>query len=119
MSKQLAWTWEETVLAGWAAARNEWRGVNMRSPIALELSEILQALPIHPLTDRRGDFRSVGSVGRKINSLRSARPDYDGVGLRVTAMEAEVTKRFLADQPAMLRQAKGILRTYGQTYPEA
>lgn len=119
MTTRLAWTWEETVLAGWAAARNEWRGVNMRSPIVLELSEILQSLPIHPAADRYGDFRSVGSVGRKINSLRSARPDYDGVGLRVTAMEAEVTERFLADQPAMLREAEGILRKYGHTASEA
>ncbi|MEO4037818.1 hypothetical protein V3N95_00730 [Micrococcaceae bacterium Sec6.3] len=118
MAKRLAWTWEETVLAGWAAARNEWRGVNMRSPIVLELSEILQSLPIHPAADRRGDFRSVGSVGRKINSLRSARPDYEGVGLRVTAMEADVTERFLADQRAMLQEAARILQTYGHPSSE-
>ena len=113
MAKPLPWTREETILAGWAAARNEWRGVNMNSPIVAELSQILRSLPVHPTTDRNDDFRSLGSVGRKINSLRAARPDYQGKGLRVTALEAEVSGQFVKDQPKMMARARQILQDYG------
>ena len=113
MAKPLPWTREETILAGWAAARNAWRGVIMKSPIVAELSEILRSLPVHPRTNRNADFRALGSVGRKINSLRSARPDYQGKGLRVTALEAEVSGQFVNDQPKMMAEARQILQNYG------
>ena len=113
MTKRIDWTWEETVLAAWAAARNEWRGVNMRTPVVQELSDVLRALSIHPTEDRPENFRSPGSAGRKINSIRAARPDYVGIGLRVTAMEAEVADRFLADQEGMMAAAQVILDRHG------
>ena len=40
MARPLPWTLEETILAGWAAARNEWRGVNMTSRVVQDLSQI-------------------------------------------------------------------------------
>lgn len=113
MAKRITWTWEETVLAGWAAARNEWRGVNMRTPVVQELSEILRSLPIHDAAGRPDDFRSPGSVGRKINSIRAARPDYTGKGLRVIPMEADVAARFWSDEVTMMAESSGILSTYG------
>ena len=113
MTRRITWTWEETVLAGWAAARNGWRGVNMTTPVVQELSHLLQTLPVHPAPGRPEDFRSPGSVGRKINSLRAARPDYMGMGLRVTRREAEVAGRFLQDEPAMMAEAAQILFKYG------
>lgn len=117
MARPLPWTLEETILAGWAAARNEWRGVNMTSRVVQDLSQILRGLPIHPIASRPADFRSPGSIGRKINSLRSARPDYEGKGLRVTELEAAVTGRFLEDEAAMMAEARRILDRYG--VPEA
>lgn len=84
----------------------------MRTPVVQELSQLLQTLPIHPVEERPDDFRSPGSVGRKINSIRAARPDYEGKGLRVTTMEAEVAERFVKDQPSMMREASEVLAKY-------
>ncbi|MDO4239358.1 hypothetical protein [Micrococcus sp.] len=114
MTRRITWTWEETVLAGWAAARHDWRGVNERTPVVRELSLLLQALPIHPVTERPDNFRSPGSVGRKINSLRAARPDYEGKGLRVIGMEADVVNGFLRNEAAMMQEASEILAKYNQ-----
>lgn len=115
MASRIPWTWEETVLAGWAAECLNWQGVNMRTPIVKELSLLLKSLPIHPDSIRPDDFRSIGSVGRKINSLRAARPGYMGVGQRVTEMEAEVSGRFFEDPSGMLIAAGRILERYNVT----
>lgn len=65
MTRRITWTWEETVLAGWAAARNGWRGVNMTAPVVQELSHLLQTLPVHPVPGRPEDFRSPAAWGGK------------------------------------------------------
>lgn len=113
MTKRLPWTREETILAGAAAEKVSWRGVNSNTPVVLELSSVLKQFPIHSLSDRAENFRSPSSVGRKINSMRAARPDYVGVGLRVIPLEADVALRFLENPHQMKREASRICNRYG------
>lgn len=96
------------ILAAELAHNREWRGVNSDTPGIKELSQLLRASNIHPDTTKDDRFRSANSVSMKVNNLIAGHPDHTGVGLRSTAAEKSIVKRFLDNSTEMTMSAATI-----------
>ncbi|MFF7994727.1 hypothetical protein ACFZDG_33760 [Kitasatospora xanthocidica] len=67
------WAWDEVVLACAITAENGWRGLAATDPRVVELSGLLQLLPIHDAPSRNGTFRNANGVARKTFVMGNAR----------------------------------------------
>lgn len=105
----LVWTPEEMILAGDVAAMRRWRPVNSQTAELRHLSTILRLARYHPEENRPNNFRSVSSVGMKINNLRASHPTHTGLGLRPTPAETEIVNLFLLDERKMREVASELL----------
>jgi len=106
---RLDWTWDELVLAGDLLARNAWHELPDTDPRVIELSAILRALPIYPV-DRRGpQFRSPGSVRRKMTDIATQHPDSTRRQTNGNRLDREVLTAFLA-RPEEMHLAAEALR---------
>lgn len=104
-----AWTEDELVLACALVAKNRWRMLSARSPELHELSDLLRALPVHdPQLRSLPDFRSVGSVRRKTEDIRTCHPSYPRTPTKGGAPTKRVVSAFLAREAEMLQAAKVI-----------
>lgn len=103
------WTTEEMILAASVADRLEWGPVNSTREEVQELSRLLRNATFHPGASRDKKFRSVNSVGLKINNLRASHPSQKGKGLRVSKGEISIVEAFVANPSAMRRVAYRIL----------
>ncbi|MFB4308358.1 HNH endonuclease [Actinomadura sp. GTD37] len=102
------WVWDELVLACALVHRNSWREVKNYDSRAIELSNLLQKLPFHPLEIRGNDFRSPSSVQRKTADFATAHPDYKGTQTRGGRKTRQVIDAFLANPQKMLAAADRI-----------
>ncbi|MEV5276114.1 HNH endonuclease [Streptomyces sp. NPDC051994] len=104
-----AWTEDELVLACALVAKNGWRMLSAQSPQLHELSELLRALPVHR-PERRSlpDFRSVGSVRRKTEDIRTCHPSYPRTPTKGGAPTKRVVSAFLSRETEMLQAAQVI-----------
>ncbi len=76
----------------------------------MELSRVLNQLEIHPNASRPPDFRSPGSVERKLANLRSLDPSTESVGLTaVSKIDREVWEEFVNDESALYVAVSRIL----------
>lgn len=96
------------ILAADFADSINWGPVNMNTPGVAELSELLKGAGFHPENGRDPEFRSRGSVGRKVNNLRAWIPKVDQVGLRKSKSEWPIVESFLVDRDGMKTVAEGI-----------
>lgn len=78
---RLDWNREELILAGDLADDLGWSPVNARSPGIPDLSQLLRSANFHPMHLRDANFRTAGSVNRKINNLRAWIPKVGQKGL--------------------------------------
>jgi len=106
---RIFWSLEEMILAANVADGLQWRGVNAKTPQVVELSILLQAARYHPTSNRDENFRSVNSVGMKINNLKASHPSHVGVGLRVSEAEISVVEMFV-DEPRRMRSVASKLK---------
>ena len=67
------WVWDELVLACDLVVQNGWRGLAENRPEVIELSRLLQTLPLHPLDARLPDFRNPNGVARKSFDIAEGR----------------------------------------------
>lgn len=108
MTQYPNWTPEEMILAASVAAQLDWRGVNANTPEVVELSKLLKNAKFHPKEGRGEKFRSVNSVGRKVNNLQASHPrnrreieDGKRKGLRISKSEIPIVESFVNDAETM------------------
>jgi 5-methylcytosine-specific restriction protein A len=106
--KRLNWKWEELVLACDLVMRNNGRYVDDRDPRAIELSQVLRQMTLHPQEDRLPEFRNPNGVAQKTRNLVQHFPGYAGSASRGSALDREVVERFLAEPEAMRELAESI-----------
>jgi len=86
-------------------------------PAVIELSNVLQALPIHAGTPHAGTFRNPNGVTMKLGNIARLDPTYNGKGLDAESKLDEVVwKLFVEDREEMHRLA-GLLRA-GAVVPD-
>lgn len=70
-----SWAWEELVLACDLVMANRWHELDSGDKRVIELSHLLQRLPIHAAELRTATFRSPHSVRRKMADIATHHPD--------------------------------------------
>jgi 5-methylcytosine-specific restriction protein A len=106
--KRLNWKWEELVLACDLLMQNNGRSVDHEDPRAIELSQVLRKMTLHPQEDRLPQFRNPNGVAQKTRNLVQHLPGYTGSRSRGSALDREVVERFRAEPEAMRELAESI-----------
>jgi 5-methylcytosine-specific restriction protein A len=112
-----AWTRDELVLTCAAVHRNKWHEIRKDDERALELSHLLQLMPIHPIEKRGLDFRSPNSIQRKTADLVTSRPGYGGAPTKGGKLTEQVAGEFLQQPDEMLSAADRIKAALVSTDP--
>jgi 5-methylcytosine-specific restriction protein A len=111
--RRFNWTRDELILAldlyhSLPAARG-----NVRHPGIVELSELLQDLPIHPVELRPSNFRNPNGVAMKLGNFLVCDPAYKGAGLHQGArIEQDLWDEFSGNLLALKRRATAIREHY-------
>jgi 5-methylcytosine-specific restriction protein A len=106
--KRLNWEWEELVLACDLVMQNNGRYIDDRDQRAVELSQVLGQMPLHPQEARLPDFRNPNGVAQKTRNLVQHFPGYTGSASRGSKKDGEVVEAFLADPEGMHELAESI-----------
>ncbi|MFE6712915.1 HNH endonuclease [Streptomyces sp. NPDC057695] len=104
------WTRDEIILACDLSAANGWKRLEYDDPRVIELSELLQTMPIHPEELRNELFRNPNGVARKTVDITCRHPDYPGKPTNGNALDIEVMNDFLARPAEMAEVARHIRR---------
>jgi 5-methylcytosine-specific restriction enzyme A len=102
------WTTDEVVLACELVARNGWRQLEDSDPRVIELSALLQGLPLHASHARMPNFRNPNGVARKTADIATAHPDYSGVRTHGGVTDRQVIAAFLANPAEMQARALAL-----------
>jgi len=106
--KRLNWKWEELVLACDLVIENNGRSVDHDDPRAVELSQVLRQMKLHPQENRLPEFRNPNGVAQKTRNLVQHLPGYTGSASRGSALDREVVEQFIAEPEAMHELAESI-----------
>lgn len=107
------WAWDELVLvcdlmAFPRGSRQPWYRLLEEHPEVVELSELLQRLPLHPVAQRPGDFRTPGAVARKGENIRQWHEGFEHGQNNGGSRDQEVHDAFIADPHEMHLMAEAI-----------
>lgn len=102
------WARDEIILACHLVMTNGWKGLDAQDSRVIELSALLQLLPIHADTDRNETFRNPNGVARKTFDIATRHPDYRGKPTKGGALDVEVLHEFLARPDQMTEVARLI-----------
>ncbi|WP_275464855.1 HNH endonuclease [Streptomyces noursei] len=124
--KNPAWARDEIILACQLVMENGWKGLDAQDARVVELSALLQLLPIHAEAERNEKFRNPNGVARKTFDIATRHPEYQGKPTKGGALDVAVLKEFLARPEEMtwvaqlIRQGivTGELRTLAPTDDE-
>lgn len=108
--KSPTWSWDELVLACDLVVKNNWHGLRANDPRVVELSDLLQHLPIHPPHVRGSKFRNPNGVARKTADLATHHPDYSGGRTKGGRLDHTVIRAFI-DDPRTLSEEAAAIRT--------
>lgn len=114
------WAWDEVILACALTAENGWKRIDAPDPRVVELSALLQLMPIHDLASRNEKFRNPNGVARKTSDLATNHPDYRGKRTNCGATDLKVIQAFI-DSPVEMAAAAHLIRagladgSFGQT----
>src|SRR5712691_4615098 len=100
------WAWDEIVLCCELVVQNGWHGLPTEDPRVVELSKLLQELPIHASGTRLPDFRNPNGVARKSYDLATAHPDYPGIHTHGGSTDKKVISEYLSNPVEMNSQAE-------------
>jgi 5-methylcytosine-specific restriction protein A len=103
------WTRDEIILACHLVMANGWKGLDANDPRVIELSGLLQLMPIHAEADRNEKFRNPNGVARKTFDIATRHPDYRGKPTNGGALDVEVLHEFLA-RPAEMTEVAQLIR---------
>jgi 5-methylcytosine-specific restriction enzyme A len=81
-------------ISGGTVRMNGWISMRAPDPRVVELSNLLQGLPIHPVEVRGPRFRNANGFGRKTSDIATHHPDYTGTPTNAGAPDLEVRKDF-------------------------
>lgn len=111
--RRLNWTRDELILAlDLYHSIPEARG-NVRHPGVIELSELLQELPIHPAEFRPSNFRNPNGVAMKLGNFLVCDPAYKGAGLHQGAkLEQDIWDEFSGNVKGLKLMASAIREHY-------
>ena len=112
MARNPPWSREELILALdlYLRRKNDPNPPSTRHVDVVELSKILNRLPLHGDRPDAARFRNPNSVNKKLGNFAHRDPDYPGVGLpRGNQLEKVVWKAFPA-APILLRKAVAAIR---------
>ena len=88
--------------------------MNASSPEIVELSELLNILPRHPIRPDYQKFRNPNGVALKLGNFKFFDPDYQGVGLQGgSKLDKEVFDEFYGKQNELRKIADNIRSTTG------
>ncbi|WP_445515392.1 HNH endonuclease [Streptomyces sp. NEAU-174] len=102
------WARDEVILACHLVMTNGWKGLDAQDSRVIELSALLQLLPIHADADRNEKFRNPNGVARKTFDIATRHPDYRGKPTNGGAVDVEVLHEFLARPDQMTEVARLI-----------
>ncbi|MEU9254224.1 HNH endonuclease [Streptomyces sp. NPDC048270] len=115
------WARDEIILACQLVRENGWKGLDAQDARVVELSALLQLLPIHAETERNEKFRNSNGVARKTFDIATRHPSYQGKPTKGGALDVAVLKEFLARPEEMAEVAElirhGIATGELQTLP--
>ncbi|MDI1458713.1 HNH endonuclease [Streptomyces sp. ATE26] len=103
------WARDEVILACHLVMANGWKGLDANDPRVIELSGLLQVMPIHAEADRNETFRNPNGVARKTFDIATRHPDYQGKPTNGGATDVEVLNDFLA-RPSEMTEVAQLIR---------
>ena len=116
------WTRDELILALELYFQGPNAHGNATEAQVIELSDILNRLPLHPPSERENAFRNPNGVRMKLSNFLRFDPNHEGVGLaRGNRLEEEVWKNFsgdrekLADVASLIRASAESTITHDPT----
>ncbi|WP_040893754.1 HNH endonuclease [Streptomyces griseoaurantiacus] len=107
-SRDPDWTRDEIILACDLAMANGWKRLEYNDPRVIELSALLQTMPIHPVEVRTERFRNPNGVARKTVDIACRHPNYPGKPTNGNALDGLVLNDFLARPAEMSKVAQRI-----------
>lgn len=102
------WEWDEIVLACDLVMLNDWQQIGSEDPRVVELSNLLQRMPLHPQELRQLNFRNANGVARKTADIATSHPDYQGGRTHGNALDRKVLDEFRARPDVMHGLAESI-----------
>ena len=109
MSRNPSWTRDELILALDLYFRSGRHDLPKENKGVIELSELLNQLPIHERSRRQDTFRNPEGVSMKLANIMWVDPDYPGAGLeRGGKLVADIWAEFSNDVPRLQEIATAI-----------
>lgn len=108
--KSPEWARDELILACRLVMDNGWKGMDAHDRRVVELSELLQLLPVHAEDERNEKFRDPEDVARKTHDIATRHPDHRGRMTKGGALDSEVLRDFLTRTAVMTGTARLIRR---------
>ncbi|MDT0341905.1 HNH endonuclease [Streptomyces litchfieldiae] len=102
------WARDEIILACQLVMENGWKGLDAQDARVVELSGLLQLLPIHAEAERNEKFRNPNGVARKTFDIATRHPEYQGKPTNGGALDVAVLMEFLARPDEMTEVARLI-----------
>ncbi|MYQ79254.1 HNH endonuclease [Streptomyces sp. SID4923] len=106
--KNPGWARDEVILACALVMENGWKGLDAQDDRVVELSALLQLLPIHAEADRNDKFRNSNCVARKTFDIATCHPEYQGKPTNGGALDVAGLHEFLARKEEMTEAARLI-----------
>ncbi|MEU3793241.1 HNH endonuclease [Streptomyces fructofermentans] len=102
------WARDEIILACRLVMENGWKGLDAHDGRVVELSALLQLLPIHAEADRNEKFRNSNGVARKTFDIATRHPAYQGKPTNGGSLDVAVLHDFLTRPQEMSETARLI-----------
>ena len=115
------WARDEIILATEIYLRHGGQVLGPDHPDVLELSELLNILPIHEQALRRERFRNANGVGLKLANIRFRDPNRPGGSPHGSRLDGLLWEEFDGDESRLRKTAAAIRRSYAlaDTRPSA
>lgn len=106
------WHRDEIILALNLYFQLEPGQIHSKNPEVIELSKVLNKLPIHDVRPDSVKFRNPNGVGLKLSNFLAIDPDYDGTGMSsYSKLDNEVFDEFFNNRAELGRIAETIRQT--------
>jgi 5-methylcytosine-specific restriction enzyme A len=102
------WEWDEIVLACDLVMLNGWQQIGAEDPRVVELSGLLQRMPLHRPEVRQLNFRNTNGVARKTADIATSHPEYLGRRTNGNALDRTVLDDFRTQPDVMHALAESI-----------